>query len=143
MSDTNGQNNNSNFFNPSSNRRHSDSRLSLAELTSFLKLGDDLKETATREKNILTVLKDELGFELGLKTWIRDTSLAKRVQLIENLTEIVENRYHYGYDKKIIEVIVRRASYYTMQGRLRRERRIEQKGKMNLSLVNKVRKNKK
>ncbi|EIF46114.1 hypothetical protein AWRI1499_3996 [Brettanomyces bruxellensis AWRI1499] len=39
----------------------------------------------------------------------------------------VEQKYHYGYDRDSLGVVVRRASYYLMQGRLRRERRINKK----------------
>ncbi|CDK24394.1 unnamed protein product [Kuraishia capsulata CBS 1993] len=110
-------------------KRISDSRLSLPELAKILNLQDDHKETAKREREVLKVLKEELGFQLGQKTWIRDTPVAERNLLITQLRDICEERFHYGYSKEILETIVRRASYYMMQGRLRRERRAERKGK--------------
>lgn len=104
-------------------RRISDSRLSLQDLSKVLDLEHDQRETANRESQILKILKDELGFELGLRTWVRDTKSDEREKLIGALFAIVQERYNYGYSKDILEKVVRRASYYMMQGRLRRERR--------------------
>ncbi|GME79604.1 unnamed protein product [[Candida] boidinii] len=116
--------------NSPNNKRISDARLSLVELAKVLKLEHDVKETALRERNILAVLKEDLGFELGLRTWIRDTPSAERLKLMGELCKLVEDKYHYGYGKSTLETIVRRASYYLMQGRLRRERRAARKRKL-------------
>lgn len=110
-------------------KRVSDSRLSLAQLSIVLGLGTNVQEASKREKQILAVLKDELGFALGERTWIRDTPPEERKRLIDDLYIIVEQRYGYGYDKDALSVVVRRASYYLMQGRLRRQRRMHRKAK--------------
>ncbi|KAG0676459.1 hypothetical protein C6P40_000221 [Pichia californica] len=115
-------------------KKISDSRLSLAQLSIVLNLeGNDI-ETAKREKNILKILKDELNFPIGEKTWIRDTPAIERERIMSDLTLKVEKSFGYGYSKKTLSIIVRRASYYMMQGRLRRERRLQRRKK---SLANK------
>ncbi|KAF6011412.1 hypothetical protein HII13_002506 [Brettanomyces bruxellensis] len=108
-------------------KRVSDSRMSLVQLAIVLGLGENTAEASMREKQILSILKDELGFPLGRKTWIRDTPAEERDQLMDALLVRVEQKYHYGYDRDSLGVVVRRASYYLMQGRLRRERRINKK----------------
>ncbi|GMF02991.1 unnamed protein product [Ambrosiozyma monospora] len=108
-------------------KKTSDSRLSLIQLSFVLGLPNNVKETAKREREILAILKDDLGFALGEKTWIRDTPSDERVRLIEQLYHLTEAKYGYGYTKEDLSVVVRRASYYLMQGRLRRERRMERK----------------
>lgn len=114
-------------INVKSNKKISDSRLSLAQLSIVLNLNNNIEETAKREKNILKILKDDLNFPIGEKTWIRDTPSTERERLMNSLTEKVELVYNYGYSKKTLSIIVRRASYYLMQGRLRRERRLRKK----------------
>ncbi|AOA61750.1 hypothetical protein PP7435_CHR1-0451 [Komagataella phaffii CBS 7435] len=108
-------------------KKISDSRLSLPELSKILNLANNQKEASVREKNILNILQTTLGFPLGLKTWIRDTSSQERDALIDQLYVNVQENYNYGYSKEILEIIIRRASYYMMQGRLRRERRAMRK----------------
>ncbi|ANZ73253.1 BA75_01398T0 [Komagataella pastoris] len=108
-------------------KKISDSRLSLPELSKILNLANNQKEASIREKNILNILQTTLGFPLGLKTWIRDTSSQERDALIDQLYINVQQNYNYGYSKEILEIIIRRASYYMMQGRLRRERRAMRK----------------
>lgn len=108
-------------------KRISDSRLSLAQLAVVLGLGKDVKETSKREKEVLSILRNDLGFPLGEKTWIRDTPVKERDRLLDELVVCTEMRYHYGYSREILSVVVRRASYYLMQGRLRRERRLSRK----------------
>lgn len=108
-------------------KRVSDSRMSLVQLAIVLGLGENTVEASKREKQILSILKDELDFPLGRKTWIRDTPAEERDQLMDALLVRVEQKYHYGYDRDSLGVVVRRASYYLMQGRLRRERRINKK----------------
>lgn len=108
-------------------KKVSDSRLSLVQLAVVLGLKDNVEEAANREKLILDVFKSDLGFPLGEKTWIRDTPLKERQYLIEQLQLISESKYNFGYPKSIYGTIIRRASYYMMQGRLRRERRTERK----------------
>ena len=115
----------------SGNKKISDSRLSLAQLSIVLHLEGNEEETAKREKNILQILRKELDFPIGEKTWIRDTPSHERERIIKQLTSMVEDTYHYGYSKRTLSIIVRRASYYMMQGRLRRERRQQRKRKQN------------
>lgn len=113
--------------NTKTGKKISDSRLSLAQLSVVLNLKGNDEETAKREKNILNILKNDLHFPIGEKTWIRDTPINERHRILNELTDLVENRFHYGYSKKILSIIVRRASYYMMQGRLRRQRRLQRK----------------
>ncbi|KAH3677573.1 hypothetical protein WICPIJ_008961, partial [Wickerhamomyces pijperi] len=61
------------------------------------------------------------------KTWIRDTPSEERNILIDKLWKLVEMKHQYGYSKETLAIVIRRASYYLMQGRLRRERRLEKK----------------
>lgn len=101
-------------------RKQSESRISLPELYIRMGLGHDHEEARTREQRILTILRSE-GFKLGEQTWIRDTTENDRRRIIG---EIYEQTYaEYRYSRELIEVIVRRGSYYLMQGRLRRIRR--------------------
>lgn len=109
------------------NKKLCDSRLSLTQLSLVLNLEGNDAETALREKNILHILRNDLGFPIGEKTWIRDTPPSERERILAELTQLVESTYHYGYSKKILAIIVRRASYYMMQGRLRRQRRLNRK----------------
>lgn len=109
------------------NKKLSDSRLSLTQLSIVLNLEGNDNETATREKNILNILRNDINFPIGEKTWIRDTPPNERERILTELTMQVENQFHYGYSKKILAIIVRRASYYMMQGRLRRQRRLKRK----------------
>ncbi|KAG7882680.1 hypothetical protein KL938_003103 [Ogataea parapolymorpha] len=108
-------------------KKISDSRLSLSQLSHVLQLPNDIQETAKREKQILNIFKKDLNFPLGEKTWIRDTPAEERQALIERLWKLVEMKYQYGYSKETLAIVIRRASYYLMQGRLRRERRLEKK----------------
>lgn len=120
------------------NKKISDSRLSLAQLSIVLHLENNEEETAKREKNILQILKTDLNFPIGEKTWIRDTPSHERERIIKQLTFMVEEKFHYGYSKRTLSIIVRRASYYMMQGRLRRERRQQRKRKQSSQLTPKI-----
>lgn len=101
-------------------RKQSESRISLPELYQRMGLGHDHNTARSREQRILTILKKE-GFRLGERTWIRDTSEKERRRMIDEIYRQTYPDYHYS--KELIEVIVRRGSYYLMQGRLRRIRR--------------------
>lgn len=101
-------------------RKQSESRISLPELYQRMGLGHDHDTARSREQRILTILKKE-GFRLGERTWIRDTSEKERRRMINEIYRQTYPDYHYS--KELIEVIVRRGSYYLMQGRLRRIRR--------------------
>lgn len=101
-------------------RKQSESRISLPELYLRMGLAHDHDEARIREQRILTILKQQ-GFKLGEKTWIRDTTGQVRKSIID---EIYRQTFaDYGYSKEMLELIVRRGSYYLMQARLRRIRR--------------------
>lgn len=108
------------------NKKVSDSRLSAQGLAKVLKL-DSPEEALKRERFILDIFENELHYPLGYKTWVRDTYKDSRVKLIEQLHERVKHRYP-EYDHSVLETIIRRATYYMMQSRLRRERRARAKG---------------
>ncbi|ANB11925.1 hypothetical protein AWJ20_152 [Sugiyamaella lignohabitans] len=105
---------------PRTGRKHSESRMSLPELYNLMGLGHNPTEARTREKRVLDLLQKE-GFLLGQRTWIRDTEQAERQRIIDNIYAITNKDYH--YTKDLIELIIRRGTYYVMQGRLRRIRR--------------------
>lgn len=101
-------------------RKQSESRISLPELYQRMGLGHDHDTARSREQRILGILRAE-GFQLGERTWIRDTSEKERRRMIDEIHR--QTFADYQYSKELIEVIVRRGSYYLMQGRLRRIRR--------------------
>jgi len=108
-------------------KKVSDSRLSAQGLAQVLHL-DSSEEALQREKYILHIFEHELHYPLGYKTWIRDTDKAERIDLINDLYDRVKFRYP-DYNPEILETIIRRATYYMMQSRLRRERRAKCKNK--------------
>jgi hypothetical protein len=101
-------------------RKQSESRIALPELYKRMGLGDNHDEARVREQRILNILRRE-GFQLGEQTWIRDTTEKERKRIIDTILH--ETQPEYGYSRELIEVVVRRGSYYLMQGRLRRIRR--------------------
>lgn len=107
-------------------KKVSDSRLSAQGLAKVLNL-DSPEEALKRERYILDIFENELHYPLGYKTWVRDTFKDKRIKLIDQLHERVKHRYP-EYDHSVLETIIRRATYYMMQSRLRRERRARAKG---------------
>ncbi|KAK9453957.1 hypothetical protein V1511DRAFT_451820, partial [Dipodascopsis uninucleata] len=101
-------------------RKQSESRIPLPDLHARMGLAHDPEEARSREQHILGILQEQ-GFPLGERTWIRDTEEKERLRIIE---EIYKRTYDlYGYERSLLEVIVRRGAYYLMQGRLRRLRR--------------------
>uniref|UniRef100_A0A060THW9 ARAD1D34650p n=1 Tax=Blastobotrys adeninivorans TaxID=409370 RepID=A0A060THW9_BLAAD len=110
-------------------RRKSESRISLPELYERMGLKHDHKEASKREQRVLSLLKSQ-GFRLGEQTWIRDTSEADRRAIIDYIHS--QTYQEYGYSKQLIEVIIRRGSYYLMQGRLRRIRRATRRHQLQL-----------
>lgn len=101
-------------------RKQPESRMSQPELFSRMGLSHDPEEARHRENRVLALLKSR-GFKLGEQTWIRDTTPAVRQEIVDfiHATTVAE----YGYSKYMIEVVIRRACYHLMQGRLRRIRR--------------------
>ncbi|CUS23898.1 LAQU0S12e02498g1_1 [Lachancea quebecensis] len=108
-------------------RKVSDSRLSAQGLAEVLNL-ESAEEALRRERFILDIFERELQYPLGYKTWVRDTSKEYRTQLLDQLHRRVSQTYP-EYDKPVLETIIRRATYYMMQSRLRRERRAKAKVK--------------
>ncbi|KAG0670528.1 hypothetical protein C6P45_002270 [Maudiozyma exigua] len=108
-------------------KKVSDSRLSAQGLAQVLHL-DSPEEALQREKYILQIFEEDLHYPLGYKTWIRDTEKEERTELINELYDRVKGRYP-DYNQEILETIIRRATYYMMQSRLRRERRAKNKSK--------------
>ncbi|EDO14563.1 hypothetical protein Kpol_292p5 [Vanderwaltozyma polyspora DSM 70294] len=108
-------------------KKVSDSRLSAHGLADVLQL-DSPEEALKRERHILDIFENELHYPLGYKTWVRDTTKEYREELILKLHARVRERYpHYEYSCSTLETIIRRATYYMMQSRLRRERRAKAK----------------
>lgn len=106
-------------------KKVSDSRLSVQGLTEVLKL-NSTEEALRRERFILNIFENKLHYPLGYKTWVRDTPKNERSRLLSLLYEQVKLKYP-EYDKCVLEVIIKRATYYMMQSRLRRERRAKAK----------------
>ncbi|KAK9239814.1 hypothetical protein V1525DRAFT_276795 [Lipomyces kononenkoae] len=105
---------------PRAPRKQSESRIPLPDLHARMGLAHDPDEARSREQHILSILQDQ-GFPLGERTWIRDTEEKERRRIIEEIYR--QTRDLYGYERSLLEVIVRRGAYYLMQGRLRRLRR--------------------
>lgn len=106
-------------------KKVSDSRLSARGLAQVLNL-DSPAEALCREKFILDIFEKELHYPLGYKTWVRGTTKEYRAKILYQLHERVKVKYP-EYDEKVLETIIRRATYYMMQSRLRRERRAKAK----------------
>lgn len=119
---------------PPKGRRVSDSRLSAQGLAEVLRL-DSPDEALKRERFILDIFETELHYPLGYKTWVRDTSKDYRLKLIDQLYDRVKGTYP-EYDRNVLETIIRRATYYIMQSRLRRERRARAKSRRERSSSN-------
>ncbi|CAI4251167.1 AAR_G0001670.mRNA.1.CDS.1 [Saccharomyces cerevisiae] len=109
----------------SESKKISDSRLSAEGLAKVLNL-ESPEEALKRERFILGIFQNELNYPLGYKTWIRDTTKEYRTKLINQLHERVKVKYP-EYNQSILETIIRRGTYYMMQSRLRRERRMKLK----------------
>ncbi|KAL6942160.1 hypothetical protein ACO0QE_003326 [Hanseniaspora vineae] len=106
-------------------KKISDSRLSAEALARVLNLqsADEAREI---EKFVLECLSQRCGFPLGYKTWVRDTTKTEREVILNKLYLMVKPQYP-QYSIEILEKIIRRATYYMMQSRLRRERRAKVK----------------
>lgn len=107
-------------YDPRPYRKQSESRLSLPNLYERMGLSHNHQLAREREQRVLGILQRE-GFNLGERTWIRDTSDAERKRIMDTIWRETYPEFGYGHD--LLEVIVRRGSYYLMQGRLRRIRR--------------------
>lgn len=116
---------------PRAPRKQSESRIPLPDLHARMGLAHDPDEARSREQHILGILQDQ-GFPLGERTWIRDTEEKERRRIIEEIYR--QTHELYGYERSLLEVIVRRGAYYLMQGRLRRLRRLRRSKRGNSSL---------
>lgn len=101
-------------------RRHTEARISMAQLYDRMGLADDPTEAGRRESCIMELLR-KAGFEIGHKTWIRDTDESTRTRIIQDI--FISTYDEFGYDKDLLELIVRRSAYYQMQRRLRQIRK--------------------
>lgn len=100
------------------------SRINIKELSQILELHDyHINLTRDLELSILKIFQTSCKFELGYKTWIRDTNKMERQDLINKLHSLTQHWYP-ELTKFKLEVIIRRGSYSIMQRRLRRERRM-------------------
>lgn len=101
-------------------RNRSISKMPLSDLYSKMGLADDHEEAKAREECIMNIVRRE-GFEVGHRTWIRDTDEDLRRRIIDELHRQTVRQYRYS--KKTLEIIVRRGTYARMQSRLRQMRR--------------------
>jgi hypothetical protein len=99
------------------------SRLNIYELSKLLHLDKwSINLTREIEGNILELFSFYCGFELGYKTWIRDTKKSTRTVLLERLHRLTLVFYP-EICMQTLGVIIRRGTYSIMQSRLRKERR--------------------
>lgn len=101
-------------------RRNTEARISMVHLYERMGLSSDPAEAGRRESCIMALLRGA-GFQIGQKTWIRDTDEATRVRIIDEIFNATFEEF--GYDKDLLELIVRRGAYYQMQRRLRQIRK--------------------
>ncbi|KAH3673118.1 hypothetical protein WICMUC_003874 [Wickerhamomyces mucosus] len=99
------------------------SRLSLSNLSKILNL--ELNETTRLEKYVLGKFVNELKFPLGFQTWVRDTKESERSFLLAKLYDLCIEKYPTIINMDTLEIIIKRATYSYMQGRLRKERRAQ------------------
>lgn len=109
----------------------SDSRLSTESLRQSFQLPS--AKAATRlEAHVEKLLTDHCNFQLGYKTWVRDTEKDERDHILNILEQKLNEDMDFlsgitGKTKKIekrsIETIVRKCTYAKQQSRLRKERR--------------------
>lgn len=105
-------------------RNRSISKMPLSDLYSRMGLANDHEEAKSREERIMNIVRRE-GFEVGHRTWIRDTDEDLRRRIIDELHRQTVRQYRYS--KKTLEIIVRRGTYARMQSRLRQVRRHSKK----------------
>ncbi|KAH3688809.1 hypothetical protein WICPIJ_000207 [Wickerhamomyces pijperi] len=98
------------------------SRLSINSLSQVLNI--PLEETIELEAYVLAKFTETLHFPLGKKTWIRDTTDLERKTLLSDLYNLCVGAYPHIVTLENLEIIIKRATYSCMQGRLRKERRV-------------------
>lgn len=123
----------------------SDSRLSTESLRQSFQLSSATAANKL-EEFIEKLLVEHCNFQLGYRTWVRDTEKDEREEILNVLEYQLNNNMDYlfeitGLDKKLekrsIETIVRKCTYAKQQSRLRKERRkaAQTKTKANLDTL--------
>lgn len=109
----------------------SDSRLSTESLRQSFQLSSATAANKL-EEYIEKLLVEHCNFQLGYRTWVRDTEKDEREEILKVLEFQLNRNLDYlyeitGIDKKLekrsIETIVRKCTYAKQQSRLRKERR--------------------
>lgn len=102
-----------------SGRSLSVAKMPLSEMYREMGMQNNHSEGAEREVRIMQVVKSN-GFDVGAQTWIRDTNEDTRNKILDALEAEFGS---WGYDRALLEKIVRRGTYARMQSNLRRDRR--------------------
>lgn len=109
----------------------SDSRLSTESLRQSFQL-PSVKAATRLESHVEKLLTEHCNFQLGYKTWVRDTKKNEREHILDILDQKLNEDIEFlfsvtGKNKKLekrsIETIVRKCTYAKQQSRLRKERR--------------------
>ncbi|XBW38011.1 hypothetical protein QEN19_003596 [Hanseniaspora menglaensis] len=109
----------------------SDSRLSTESLRQTFQL-PSVKAATRLEAHVEKLLTENCNFQLGYKTWVRDTQKDEREQILDVLEEKLNEDVDFlisitgrtrKLEKRSIETIVRKCTYAKQQSRLRKERR--------------------
>ena len=123
----------------------SDSRLSTESLRQSFQLSSATAANKL-EEFIEKLLVEHCNFQLGYRTWVRDTEKDEREDILNVLEYQLNNNMDYLYEitglnkkleKRSIETIVRKCTYAKQQSRLRKERRkaAQTKTKANLDTL--------
>lgn len=109
----------------------SDSRLSTESLRQSFQL-PSVKAATKLESYVEKLLIEHCNFQLGYKTWVRDTEKDERDHILNILEQRLNDDMeflstitgrHKKLEKRSIETIVRKCTYAKQQSRLRKERR--------------------
>lgn len=105
------------------NKSQSISKMPLAQMYAMMGLAHNHNLAKEREERVINIVRAE-GFNVGSQTWIRDTEETERFRIINSILYQCKS---WGYDKSLIEIIVRRGTYSRMQSKLRQERRMKKR----------------
>lgn len=105
------------------NRSQSISKMPLSQMYAMMGLAHNHNLAKEREERVINIVRAE-GFNVGSQTWIRDTEETERFRIINSILYQCKS---WGYDKSLIEIIVRRGTYSRMQSKLRQERRMKKR----------------
>lgn len=100
------------------------SRISLPKLYALMNLSHN-PDLANQRINTILQLLEAQGFLLTKQTWIRDTTKQQRQRIIRHIRDTTFAEF--GYTEELIEIVIKRNSYYLMQGKLRKIRRRKKK----------------